>query len=111
MRLTWDAYILNLPTDREPEHASLFLRRAYSLFTTNMICPSGGFYFNENCRRTNCLTDQSFASTTLLQGFLNASLRINTKIWISIIMGVMASTNIIILAEVQTSGESHAIQQ
>ena len=34
-----------------------------------------------------------------------------SKIWISIIMGVMASTAIIILAEVQTRGESHAIQQ
>ena len=34
-----------------------------------------------------------------------------SKIWISIIMGVMASTAIIILAEVQTRGKSHAIQQ
>lgn len=61
--------------------------------------------------QTASLTDQSFVSTTLLQGFLNASLRINTKIWIGIIMGVMASTAIIIVAEVQAKRESHAIQQ
>ena len=61
--------------------------------------------------QTASLTDQSFVSTTLLQGFLNASLRINTQIWIGIIMGVMASTAIIIVAEVQTRGESRASQQ
>ena len=48
---------------------------------------------------------------SLLQDFLNASLLINTKIWISIIMAVMAITAIIIVAEVQTKGESYAIQQ
>jgi len=103
MRLTWDAYIFNLPT----EHASFFLRRAYSLFTTNMIALVEDFTSMKTVAVQTALrispSSQQHCSKVSWMHHYAWTVKFGSVL---IIMGVMAITAIIIVAEVKKAGEA-----